>query len=112
MTTGSTVAAITALAVSTLLLGPAAASAQTVPGGAHAPSADSAAALSQRVEVARTEYGIPHIFADDWKAFGFAMAWVQSEDYGSQTAIGPGAERVSAVTGSVETARSQERASP
>jgi acyl-homoserine-lactone acylase len=88
MTTGSTTAAITALAAFTLLHGPAAASAQTVPGGAPAASADSAAALSQRVEVVRTEYGIPHIFADDWKAFGFAMAWVQSEDYGSQTAIG------------------------
>ncbi len=51
-------------------------------------SADSAQALSQRVEVIRTEYGIPHIIAEDWKAFGFAMGWVQSEDYGDQVAIG------------------------
>jgi acyl-homoserine-lactone acylase len=55
---------------------------------APAASPDTAAALSQRVEVVRTEFGIPHIFAEDWKAFGFAMGWVQSEDYGSQVAIG------------------------
>lgn len=65
-----------------------AAQAQTVPGGAPAASADSAAALSGRVEILRTEFGIPHIFAEDWKAFGFAMGWVQSEDYGDQVAIG------------------------
>ena len=51
-------------------------------------SADTALALSNRVEIVRTAYGIPHIFADDWKAFGFAMGWVQSEDYGDQVAVG------------------------
>lgn len=62
--------------------------AQLGPGGAPAASVDTAAALSQRVEVVRTAYGIPHIFADDWKSFGYAMAWVQSEDYGDQIAVG------------------------
>jgi acyl-homoserine-lactone acylase len=76
-----------ALALAALLLAPAAA-AQTVPGGAPAASADTAAALSQRVEIVRTTYGIPHIFADDWKAFGFAMGWLQSEDYGDQVGVG------------------------
>ena len=51
-------------------------------------SPDTALALSQRVEVIRTDFGIPHIFADDWKAFGFGMGWVQSEDYGDQIAVG------------------------
>ena len=62
--------------------------AQVVTGVAPASSADTAKALSARVEVVRTEFGIPHIYAEDWKAFGFAMGWVQSEDYGDQVAIG------------------------
>jgi acyl-homoserine-lactone acylase len=51
-------------------------------------SPDTAEALSRRVEVIRTDFGIPHILAEDWKAFGFAMGWVQSEDYGDQIAVG------------------------
>lgn len=62
--------------------------AQVLTGVAPASSADTAKALSARVEVVRTEYGIPHIYAEDWKAFGFAMGWVQSEDYGDQVAVG------------------------
>ena len=62
--------------------------AQVVTGVAPASSADTAKALSARVEVVRTEYGIPHIYAEDWKAFGFAMGWVQSEDYGAKVAVG------------------------
>ena len=62
--------------------------AQVVTGVAPASSADTAKALSARVEVVRTEYGIPHRYAEDWKAFGFAMGWVQSEDYGDQVAVG------------------------
>ena len=49
---------------------------------------DTAQALSARVEIIRTEYGVPHIYAEDWKAFGYAMGWVQSEDYGDQVAVG------------------------
>jgi len=62
--------------------------AQVVPGVAPASSEDTAKVLSARVEVVRTEYGVPHIYAEDWKAFGFAMGWVQSEDYGDQVAVG------------------------
>ncbi|MDX1492901.1 MAG: penicillin acylase family protein [Longimicrobiales bacterium] len=49
---------------------------------------DSGQAIASRVEIVRTEYGVPHIFAEDLAAMGFAMAWVQSEDYGAQVAIG------------------------
>lgn len=49
---------------------------------------DSGQAISSRVEIVRTEYGVPHIFADDLAAMGFALAWVQSEDYGAEVAVG------------------------
>lgn len=44
--------------------------------------------LSARVEVLRTAYGVPHIRADDLKAFGYGLAWVQLEDYGPTVAHG------------------------
>ena len=74
---------LTVLALSGTAVAPG--EAQTMPAIA---STDTALALSSRVEILRTEYGIPHIFAEDWKAFGFAMGWVQSEDYGDQVAVG------------------------
>jgi len=49
---------------------------------------DSGQAIASRVEIVRTEYGVPHIFAQDLAAMGFALAWVQSEDYGAQVAVG------------------------
>jgi acyl-homoserine-lactone acylase len=52
------------------------------------PAQDPEAALSERVEIVRTEYGVPHILADDFEAMGFALGWVQSEDYGDQVAVG------------------------
>ena len=39
-------------------------------------------ALSQRAEIIRTPRGIPHIRAQDTGAAGFALGWVQMEDYG------------------------------
>ena len=50
-------------------------------------SADSAIALAQRVTIHRTEYGVPHIFADDLKAMGFGLGYVQSEDYSVSIAM-------------------------
>lgn len=41
--------------------------------------------LLKRVEVIRTEYGVPHIRAKDLRAAGYALAWLQCEDYGSST---------------------------
>lgn len=49
--------------------------------------ADPAIALAQRVEIHRTEYGVPHIFADDLKAMGFGLGYVQSEDYSVSIAM-------------------------
>jgi acyl-homoserine-lactone acylase len=40
------------------------------------------AALSERVEIVRTEYGVPHVLAEDLEAMGFALGWLQSEDHG------------------------------
>ena len=50
--------------------------------------ADSAsdAHIAQRVEIVRTEYGVPHILAQDLEAMGFALGWLQSEDHGDVTA--------------------------
>ena len=49
---------------------------------------DSATAIAARVEIVRTEYGVPHILAEDLKAMGFGLGWVQSEDYGDRVAVG------------------------
>jgi acyl-homoserine-lactone acylase len=40
-----------------------------------------------RVEIIRTAYGVPHIRAEDLAAGYFALAWVQLEDYGPNTAM-------------------------
>jgi acyl-homoserine-lactone acylase len=44
--------------------------------------------LSARVEIIRTEFGVPHIRAADLTAFGYGLAWVQLEDYGPRVAHG------------------------
>lgn len=43
--------------------------------------------LSAQVEIIRTAYGVPHIRAENMKAAGYALAWLQLEDYGPQTAM-------------------------
>ena len=53
---------------------------------AAAPSPDSSAALAQRVQIVRTEFGIPHILAEDLKAMGFGLGYVQSEDFSASIA--------------------------
>ena len=45
------------------------------------------AAVAARVEIVRTAYGVPHIFAQDLEAMGFALGWVQLEDWGDVTAV-------------------------
>src|SRR5687767_12224814 len=45
------------------------------------------AALGSQVEIIRTAYGVPHIRADNLAAGYFALAWVQLEDYGPNTAM-------------------------
>ncbi len=41
--------------------------------------------LWQQVEVVRTAHGVPHIRAENLRAAGYALAWVQCEDYGDRT---------------------------
>ena len=50
-------------------------------------STDPATALPERVEIHRTEYGVPHILSDDLEAMGFGLGYVQSEDYGASIAV-------------------------
>jgi acyl-homoserine-lactone acylase len=44
--------------------------------------------LARRVEVRRTAYGVPHIKAEDLRAAGYALAYVQLEDHGPRVAVG------------------------
>lgn len=44
--------------------------------------------LAQQITIKRTEYGVPHIFADNIKAAGFALGYVQMEDYGKRVSNG------------------------
>ena len=43
--------------------------------------------LWQQVEIIRTAHGVPHIRAENLRAAGYALAWLQSEDYGPRTAL-------------------------
>ncbi|MEO6447569.1 MAG: penicillin acylase family protein [Gemmatimonadaceae bacterium] len=45
-------------------------------------------AYPDRVEIRRTVNGVPHILAEDMGTMGYAMAWVQLEDYGERVANG------------------------
>ena len=45
-------------------------------------------ALARQVEVIRTSYGVPHIYAENLRAFGYALGYLQVEDYGSQVPLG------------------------
>jgi acyl-homoserine-lactone acylase len=42
--------------------------------------------LWRQVEIIRTAYGVPHIRAENLRAAGYALAWLQLEDYGPRTA--------------------------
>ncbi len=43
--------------------------------------------LWDQVEIIRTEAGVPHIRAENMRAAGYALAWLQLEDYGAKTAL-------------------------
>lgn len=43
------------------------------------------AELWRQVEIIRTEHGVPHIRAQNLRAAGYALAWLQCEDYGTRT---------------------------
>ena len=40
--------------------------------------------LADQVLIRRTEYGVPHIKADNLKAVAFGLAWCELEDYGER----------------------------
>ncbi|NJD10520.1 MAG: penicillin acylase family protein [Gemmatimonadetes bacterium] len=42
--------------------------------------------LSAQVEIRRTAFGVPHVFADNFRAAGYALGWLQLEDYGPKVA--------------------------
>ena len=43
--------------------------------------------LWRQVEIIRTAHGVPHIRAENLRAAGYALAWLQSEDYGTRPAF-------------------------
>ena len=43
--------------------------------------------LWRKVEVIRTAHGVPHIRAENLRAAGYALAWVQLDDYGQPAAM-------------------------
>jgi acyl-homoserine-lactone acylase len=43
--------------------------------------------LWREAEIIRTAHGVPHIRAENLRAAGYALAWVQLEDYGPRTAM-------------------------
>ena len=45
-------------------------------------------ALPRQVEVIRTAYGVPHIYADNLRALGYALGHLQVEDYGERVPRG------------------------
>src|SRR5687768_20233 len=46
-----------------------------------------APAEARQVEVIRTSYGVPHIYADTFRALGYALGYLQLEDYGDRVPI-------------------------
>ncbi|HEX6007269.1 MAG TPA: penicillin acylase family protein [Burkholderiales bacterium] len=44
--------------------------------------------LAQQVTIRRTEYGVPHLLADNYKALGFGLGYAQVEDYGARVVNG------------------------
>jgi acyl-homoserine-lactone acylase len=51
------------------------------------PVKSTAPELWRQVEIIRTAHGVPHIRAENLRAAGYALAWLQSEDYGQRTAM-------------------------
>ena len=46
-----------------------------------------APAEARQVEVIRTSYGVPQIYADNFRALGYALGYLQLEDYGDRVPI-------------------------
>jgi len=52
---------------------------------ASATTASQPSELWREVEIIRTTHGVPHIRADNLRAGGYALGWLQAEDYGGVT---------------------------
>lgn len=68
-----------------LVLGTVGATAWTTSGCARGVDAD---ALAAQVEVIRTTHGVPHIYAGTMQALGYALGYLQVEDYGDRVLVG------------------------
>ena len=55
--------------------------------GSFEPATKASPELWREVEIIRTAHGVPHIRAENLRAAGYALAWVQLEDYGPRTAL-------------------------
>lgn len=53
------------------------------PAAAQAPDPE----LWRQVEIIRTAHGVPHIRAENLRAAGYALGWLQLEDYGPRAAL-------------------------
>ncbi len=42
---------------------------------------------ARQVEVIRTSFGVPHIYADNFRALGYALGYLQLEDYGDRVPL-------------------------
>jgi acyl-homoserine-lactone acylase len=76
---------LAALSLPATVVGPAGSSPMGAP--ALLPDSVSDARIADRVEIVRTEYGVPHVLADDLEAMAYALGWLQSEDHGAVAAI-------------------------
>ncbi len=52
------------------------------------PAAAGAASISDRVEIRRTSFGVPHILAEDLEAAFYGLAWAHLEDHGERVVLG------------------------
>ncbi|MFN2601813.1 MAG: penicillin acylase family protein [Gemmatimonadaceae bacterium] len=71
------IAAIAAIASAAGLIGMSSAATAQAPAGG----------LSKQVEIIRTAHGVPHIRAENLRAAGYALGWLQLEDYGARAAM-------------------------
>src|SRR5688500_1612232 len=44
-------------------------------------------AEARQVEIIRTSYGVPHVYADNFRALGYALGYLQLEDYGDRVPL-------------------------
>ncbi len=56
--------------------------------GQEAPREQTVVEIPARVEIRRTEFGVPHILAEDLEAAFYGLAWAHLEDHGERVVIG------------------------